>query len=94
LAAAAAACAIKNTDVWKLHTGCLSNPSSLHDFMCMQVACGSSGSLRLLELSVKFPAKVYEQLAASLASNSSLEVLSLAGSCCGDAALAVSVKGL
>jgi hypothetical protein len=40
---------------------------------------------------VKFPLKVYEHLAAALAGNSSLEVLSLAGSCCGDAALAVSL---
>jgi hypothetical protein len=56
----------------------------------MQVVSSSSGSLRHLELCVKFPLKVYEQLAAALAGNSSLEVLSLAGSCCGDAALAVS----
>uniref|UniRef100_A0A383WN39 Uncharacterized protein n=1 Tax=Tetradesmus obliquus TaxID=3088 RepID=A0A383WN39_TETOB len=65
----------------------------LPDALC-KMASSSSGNLRQLELCVKFPLKVYEQLAAALAGNASLEVLSLAGSCCGDAALAALLPAL
>lgn len=51
----------------------------------------SASSVRHLELGVKLSFKLYEQLGTLLPSNSSLEVLSLAGSCCGDQALAVSI---
>lgn len=39
---------------------------------------------------MKLPLNLYEKLSTELAENTSLERLSLSGSCCGDAALAVS----
>jgi len=48
--------------------------------------------LQCLELAVKLPLKVYEQLGVALQSSRSLEILSLAGSCCGDAAVGVSLS--
>ena len=60
--------------------------------MCLPclVQVASASAVRHLELGVKLSFKLYEQLGTVLATNSSLEVLSLAGSCCGDQALVVS----
>ncbi|KAF8061159.1 hypothetical protein HT031_004620 [Scenedesmus sp. PABB004] len=72
----------------------------LPDALCRAVAPAST--VRCLKLGVRLPARVYEQLAVALAGSgdagsaagSSLEVLSLSGSCCGDAALGALLPAL
>lgn len=80
------------------------NPAALRSFLSTAAAPSTRQQLRHLELTEKLPVKLYEELAECILGNSStsssnnrsssgcpaLEVVSLAGSCCGDAALLVS----
>lgn len=72
-------------------------PNALQSILTGPSSSQFSRVLKRLELVEKLPLKVYEELAAFLSSKQDavssglpcLEVLSLAGSCCGDAALLV-----